>query len=118
MKNEILKKIVSAITINILDVIDMASLSKISVDWDIAHENGLISQIENCFYITTDYKNDIIVNLTGKEINVFKTVKENNKVLGYKFVTYQTITNRTQINITAELFANILSAIEICKREV
>lgn len=118
MKIETLKKIVSAITNNILDVRDMHALSKISVDWDIAHENGLISQIENCFYITTDYKNDIIVNLKGNEINVFKTVKDDNKVLGYKFVTYQIIANDTQIQVTAELFANILRAIENCKSEV
>lgn len=115
MKKNTLIKMVEAIESFLYDTVNVKQLSKICVDFNTASEHGLMSSIHDCIYITTDYKEDVIIACNETEIYICRTVRENNYTVGYKFITFISTEKKTQIQITAELMYDIQYAIKECK---
>lgn len=109
-----LRKMVKAITDWKCDVNEVKELSRISIDDSIfEYGNGLVKTVLDCFYLVTDYSEDIIIAMGNNQINIFATVHENNYCKGYAYISCVDIKNKTQFDIMGELAYRLENALYI-----
>lgn len=107
-----LKKMVKAITDWKVDINDVKELSRISIDDSIfEYDKALVKTVLDCFYLVTDYNEDIIIAMGNDQINIFTTVHENNYCKGYDYISCVDIKNKTQLEIMGELAYRLENAL-------
>ena len=97
-------------------------VSKVGIDFETAHKNGLASSISDCFnyveLIENGYKEDIIISYTEYDngINVWTTLhNKENKMKGYSYKFCIKCEKKNQIEVTAELMLSLYAALNMCK---
>ena len=107
-----LKKMVKAITDWKVDINDVKELSRISIDDTIfEYGNGLVKTVLDCFYLVTDYSEDIIIAMGNNQINIYATIHNSNYCQGYDYISCVDIKNKTQFDIMGELAYRLENAL-------
>lgn len=107
-----LKKMVKAITDWKCDINDVEELSRISIDESIfEYGSGLVKTVLDCFYLVTDYSENIIIAMGNNQINIFATVHHNNYCEGFDYISCVDIKNKTQFDIMGELAYRLENAL-------
>lgn len=104
------KRIVEAVLEWSIETIDYEEFDKITTDSNVFEYGveGRVKTILNCFDVTTDYKENVIISNGIKQINIFRTVhNDENMCIGYEYLDCVDTSGKTQIQITAELSAKL-----------
>ena len=111
MKKDLIKKVVDTVCNTMF--ISAYGVEKVCVDSDRATKCGLAWSISKCFkyveLMRTGHKEDIVIAHTDYDnaVNIWTTVHENGKCIGYRYVTCVYTEKRNQIEVTAELCMNL-----------
>ena len=113
-----LKKMVKAITDWKVDITDVIEFSRISIDDEIfEYGNALVKTVLDCFYLVTDYSENIVIAMGNNQINIFATVHDNNYCKGYDYISCVDIKNKTQFDIMGELVYRLENALYIVRNK-
>lgn len=109
MKRETLEKIVVSALYN-MSFGMTERVDKVNVPFEIAFENGLISQLSNIIRYQdcrfSGFKEDVIITYTESDnaINIFTTKHDSeDKAIGYIYKSCVLLTGKNQIDVSCEL---------------